>query len=527
VITGTWPLLRLAMRRDRWLIIGWLAALVLTTASSAKATIDLYGDPVAGQAAAHAVNTNPALVAMYGPIFDERAMGALAIFKLLLLFGALMTTLFVVIVRRHTRLEEESGRAELVAATGTGELAPLAAAVLQGSGLAVLLGVLVALGNIAAGLPATGSWSFGLGWAGLALVAVALTAVAAQVFSSSRSVSGAVAAALGAFYFVRAIGDITKTDAFVWASPFGWLSRMRPYADERWLPFGLLILLWAVGTAIAFALRARRDLGSGLVAARPGPATGRMGSVVGLVSRLHRPGLIGWTLGLVALGAILGGIAPSAADFAGTQEVQDMLRRMGGSGLLKDAFLAIETSFMGVAAAAYAISVVARPATEESAGRTEVVLATGTSRTGVYLTAVGYAMAAAAVLLAAFGLSAGVAFGRAEDDLGQIPRLAAAALGQLPAVWVLVAISALAFGLRAAWAPIGWVLLVAAVVVGHIGELLNLPKWLVKSSPFAHVPRMPVEEFRFDGGVLSLLVITIVMTFAGLIAYRRRDIASG
>ncbi len=524
-LAGTAGLLRLAMRRDRVMVAGWLAALVLTTASSAKATIDLYGDAAAGVAAAHAVNTNAALVAMYGPIFDERSMGSLAIFKLVLLFGALMTILFVVLVRRHTRLEEESGRADLVSATATGPQAPLAAAIVQAGGLALLLGVLVALGNIATGLPTAGSFAFGMAWAGLALFATALTAVIAQLFSSARTVAGMVATVMATLYVARAAGDATDTAWLVWLSPFGWASRMRAYAGEQWWPMALFALAFGVGVALSFWLRSRRDLGDGLIAARPGSPTGTLTGYGSLVLRLHRPGLVGWCLGLFALGAVLGSIAPSAAQFAGSTEVQDMLKRMGGSGLLKDAFLAIETSFMAVAAAAYGVSVVNRAHTEEVSGRLENVLAGGVSRIRLYAWVVGFALVSSTALLACFGLGTGLAFGRAESDVAdQTGRLLAAAVGQSPATWAIVALSALAFGVRSSWAPVGWVFLVGSVVVGQIGELLDLPSWVIKASPFAHMPKMPVEQFEVTGAISVIVGLCVVAVVGGALAFRRRDV---
>lgn len=524
-MTGLGKLVRLNLRRDRMMILGWLAALVLTTASSARATIDLYPEPGARLEAAHAVNSNAALVAMYGPIFDESSLGAIAMFKLILMFGALMTIFFVVLVRRHTRQDEESGRSELVAATGTGPAAQLSAAVLVPTVLALILGLAVAGGNIAAGLPTAGSFAFGLAWTGLAWFAIALTAVCAQLFSSARTVAGVSAVVIITAYLVRAAGDLTEAEWLVWLSPFGWASRMRPYAGEQWAPLGLFIALWLLGVIGAAWLRKRRDLGSGLIPARPGAAHGTMRGVLALLARLHRPGLLGWAIGLASLGILLGAIAPSAASFAGSPEVEDMLRRAGGGGLLMNAFLALETWFMAIAVSAYGVSVMNRAHTEERSGHTEMVLAGGVSRTRLVLSTIGLAMVSTAVLMAVFGAAAGLAFGIAEHDVpGKLASLTAAGLGQLPAVWAIVGLTALAFGIKGSWAPLGWILLGASVVLGQLGQLLGLPQWLVKSSPFAHTQRMPVQRFEFDAGVIGLLVVSAVSVAAAWWCYRRRDL---
>ena len=62
----------------------------------------------------------------------------------------------------------------------------------------------------------------------------------------------------------------------------------------------------ARSSARAFALRARRDEGAGLVEPRPGPATAsrRLTSPFGLALRLQRGALLGWSAGLFFSGAL-------------------------------------------------------------------------------------------------------------------------------------------------------------------------------------------------------------------------------
>ena len=84
--------------------------------------------------------------------------------------------LAILLVVRHTRAEEEQGRLELLGATVVGRRAALTAALLAvGGGDARRSACSTALAQIAAGLPAAGSWAFGLAWAtaGMAFAAVA------------------------------------------------------------------------------------------------------------------------------------------------------------------------------------------------------------------------------------------------------------------------------------------------------------------------------------------------------------------
>ena len=125
-------LTRAALRRDRLLASVWIALLTVVAYASAAATESLYPTVADQVAAARAINASPAVVALYGPILDERSLGELAMTKLTVLYAVFVALLLVVVVRRHTRGDEENGRAELVAGTAVGRGAVLAAAVLEG-----------------------------------------------------------------------------------------------------------------------------------------------------------------------------------------------------------------------------------------------------------------------------------------------------------------------------------------------------------------------------------------------------------
>ena len=87
--------------------------------------------------------------------------------KTTVLYAVFVMALGLVLVRRHTRTEEESGRQELIAATLVGRSAPLTSAVLEATLVMTALGVLAAVGDIAGGLPVPGSLLFGASWLGL------------------------------------------------------------------------------------------------------------------------------------------------------------------------------------------------------------------------------------------------------------------------------------------------------------------------------------------------------------------------
>ncbi len=297
-LAGTLPVARHALRRDRVLVAVWVVLLAAVVYASAAATPGLYSTDAARVDAARAINANPAVVALYGPILDVHSEGELAMTKTTVLYAVFVALLVLVVVRRHTRTEEESGRAELLAGTAIGTDTLLAAAVVVGTAVSVVVGAVAAVANIVGGLPVVGSVAFGATWTGVGLVAVGVTAVACQLAASSRTCGGIAGGAIGLLYLLRAIGDVGPT-WLSWLTPFGWSTRLRAWDDPRWW-----VLLLYVGSAAALVvaahlLRARRDLGSGVFAARPGPRDGGplLADAFALAWRQHRAPLVSWTVG--------------------------------------------------------------------------------------------------------------------------------------------------------------------------------------------------------------------------------------
>jgi ABC-2 type transport system permease protein len=522
---GTWRLVRLALHRDRVLLPLWIFGLVGMSVASVRATRELYDTPEAVEAAARGINGSAALVAMYGPIADETSVAAVSVFKLVVVGGLFVSFLTALVVRRHTQLDEESGRAELLAAGALGRSAPLAAALLVAVGAAFAIGFATALGNQLAGNDGLGSLAFGLSWTGIGLVSASVAAVAAQLSSSARTGAGMVATQLGAAYLLRAMGDVSQS-WLSWLSPFGWLLKVEAYSGNRWWVLLLSLITALAGTGAAFFLRQRRDLGSGLFAPRPGAQQGgpEFGGVTALYRRLDRTNLALWTVGLALMGALLGSVAPNVDSMVQSPSAQAMIEKLGGVGLLRDTFLAVEISVLGALLSAYAITAMTRFAEDEARGRFDQLLTSGSTRGRAFGAALGQAFVGTAWLALVVGGSLAVAFGLQEGGVGPgLRRLVPAALAQLPAAWVVIAATALVWAWQARRANLAWALLVGFVVLGEFGTLLGLPSWLVDLAPFSHVPRMPVVSFAWPDE-LALTGLALLGLAAAWGRFSRRDI---
>jgi ABC-2 type transport system permease protein len=104
-----------------------------------------------------------------------------------------------------------------------------------------------------------------------------------------------------------------------------------------------------------------------------------------------------------------------------------------------------------------------------------------------------------------------------------VGRELAAALAQLPAIWVMVGITLAIYGLAPRHLALGWISLAGFVVLAEVGPLVNLDQWIMDLSPFAHVPKLPGTAFTVWPEA-ALITIAAMLGGAGLIAFRHRDI---
>ncbi|GAA2407025.1 ABC transporter membrane-spanning protein [Streptomyces glaucosporus] len=525
-LTGTGTLLRLALRRDRVLIPVWAVLLAVLAAQSAAAVAEFY--PTAAERAqlAASSNANSSIRALYGPVLGH-SLGAVSVWELLTMGSVLTAIVSMVVVVRHTREEEETGRQEMLSSAVVGRRAPLTAALLAAATADAAIAVLIALGLTGAGLPATGSLATGLAVGGTGLVFASVAALAAQLTESARLAKGMTGAVLGAAFVLRAAGDSGTADgssALAWLSPLGWTRNVRPFADER--PWVLLLMpaLALAVTAAAYGLSGRRDIGAGLLATRPGPAEGRIAGPYGLAWRLQRGSLLGWGIGFALAGLAFGGMADGADDLlGGNEQSRRLIERMGGAEGMTDAFLAALAGLFGMVAAVYAASAVLRMRGEETSGRAEPVLAGALPRLRWAAGHLLVAHAGSAALLAAAGLGMGVGYGTVAGEADAVWRVAAATLAQTPAVWLLAGAAVLLFGALPRLSAAAWGLVTGVLVVGWIGPTLELPQWVMNLTPFTHLPKLPGGEAT-AAPYLWLLLLAAGLTAAGLAAFRRRDI---
>jgi ABC-2 type transport system permease protein len=529
-VVGTGELARFGSRRDRIVLPIWLYVVAGLTIITAVSFDKLYPTTASRVSFASGIATNPGIKALTGPTFDLTTIGGLTAWRLGALGGVLISLMNVFTVIRHTRAEEEAGRLELVGAGRVGRAAPLTAALVIAVGADVVIGLVAALGLIATGQPATGSFALGASLAAVGATFAGVAAITAQLTETSRAANGLACTVLGLAYLLRAVGDSSAQDGptwLSWLSPIGWGQQVRPFASERWWVLGLPVGAAVVTIGIAYALVARRDLGSGLLPSRPGPptASAALRGPLSLAWRLQRGVLLGWAAGVVVFGVAVGGIAKSIVGIAGSSpQLKQIVAQLGGSGGLVDSFLAAMLGLLGLLSAVYTVQAVLRLRTEETGLRAEPVLATRTGRVPFAAAHLVVALLGSAGLLALGGAVTGLAHGVSSGDLGDdLPKALAGALVQLPAAWVLAGVATALFGLFPRFAVGGWAALVVCLLLGQLGPALGAPQWAMDISPFTHVPKLPGGDFSATP-VVWLVVVAALFVVVGLAGFRRRDI---
>ncbi|MYX09124.1 ABC transporter permease [Streptomyces sp. SID8375] len=528
-LAGTGTLLRLALRRDRLMIPAWVLTLGLTVAAMGASFEAVYDTAAQRAGLAASMNHNGSMRALYGPVFSD-SVGGLVAWRMAGFGAVLAAVMSLLIVVRHTREEEETGRQELLSAAMVGRRAPLTAALLTALIANALLAALIAGGTALSGRPAAGSLALGLAIGGTGTLFAGLAAIAAQLTESARLAKGLTGAVLGLAFALRAAGDAATADAtspLTWLSPVGWSENLRPYAGERWWILLLFLAATALAGSAAYALTARRDLGMSFLPARPGPALAprSLSGPFGLAWRLQRTTLLGWTTGFLCAGAVFGGIAEGASDLVGgNQQTREIVERMGGQQGLTDAFLATMAGLLGMVASLYAAGAVLRLRGEETGERAEPVLAGAVGRLRWAGSHLVIAYGGTAVILASGGLALGLAHGLSVDDLGgQLGPVLAAALSQVPAVWTLTGLAVLVFGLFPKATPAVWALVGGCLAIGWLGPSLKFPPWAMNLSPYSHLPKLPGADAT-AAPFVWLLALSALFALLGLVGMRRRDI---
>jgi ABC-2 type transport system permease protein len=188
-----------------------------------------------------------------------------------------------------------------------------------------------------------------------------------------------------------------------------------------------------------------------------------------------------------------------------------------------DSFFATSLLILALITGGFAVAATMRLRSEETAGRTEPLLATALPRTRWALSHLLVALAGSALIALAAGLGMGLTDAVISGTFSNVPLLIVGSLAFAPALWVLVGIAFALFGVLPRAMVAAWGALGAFFVIGMFGVLFELPSWVIDLSPFQHVPAIPAQDFSAQPPII-LTAVAAGLVGVGLIGFRRRDV---
>ncbi|WP_349425404.1 polyketide antibiotic transporter [Microbacterium sp. LWS13-1.2] len=538
-MTRLLALLGQRVRRDWVQVLLWSAGTGLLAYASYVGVAGSYGTEQDRTSLLAAALANPVILLFRGlpSGTDQGAFMVFLIFPWLAMLAAFMSTFLAV---RHTRGDEEAGRAELVAATPASRTLPFVATATHGLLTNLLLGALTAGAFLAVGLSVEGSLLAGaaVGAVGVTFLGVGL--VAAQLVRTSRGANSLAVWTLLITFVLSGMGnaigtpndDLTRMESswLTWLSPFGWGENTRAFDENLWWPAALCLGVGVLLVVISAVLVSARDLGGSFIAERRAraDASAALSTPTGLVWRLTRGAVIGWTVGGLLVGILSTSLASIVQEVgAANPAVEEILRQISGEGSVEQGTVTTFFTMLGVLAACAAVQVVCRARQEEAHGTAEPLLAAPVGRVRWLVDYLVVALLAIVLVIAAAIGGAAIGIASQDGDLGLMRTVLVTGAGQVAAASVFLVVTALVFVvLPRLTIAVGWTLVVVGMMLGLFGPLFQFPDWLVHLSPIAVTPLLDGDDLDVRG-LWWLLLATGAGAVASLGLMRRRELEAG
>ncbi|ANK58905.1 ABC transporter permease [Loigolactobacillus backii] len=525
-------LTRFYLRRD-WLPIGlWLLGIVGLMGAAAGKFDGIYGTQ---SALASIVTTlkSPAMVSLFGPFIAKAPYTPAAVYaaEMMVFMGLIVAMMAIYFAVRNTRTEEDNGILELVRAHAVGKQSPLIAATLELLIINLMVGVLSALALQGAGMTGsntTGDWLFGLGLAAFGFMFGTFSLLMSQLASNSRGATSLSYLVLGALYIARMLTDVQNTDA-TWWTVYGWIEKLAIYGKNNWLPIVLMLLLAIAVLGVTFFASAKRDVTAGLLPSRPGRqrASRLLAGPFSLVFRLERTSLIIWMIGLFVLGVSYGSIFGTVGDL---MKANPVMAKVLGTAAVNVANRTVILNFAATLAIIFAVVgsipamiTVLKLNSDERKGWLEQLHAKHVSRARLYSSYVVVALINGIMALFLGVLGMAVAGTASMTHPLTITRILRAFVGYLPALLVVLGITAVLVGLLPRLQALSWVVPIYGVFSLYLGGLFDLPKWAKQLTPYGWVNRVPLSRIQW-GTFWWMTGLAVILLLIGYYGYAHRDL---
>lgn len=530
--SGGWPSATGVVRMTRLnLRTGWVGLLLAALASGAlvgavmRSVTDLYGTAEERTTYAATLGQSPATAAFNGRPYDLDRVGGIAVYEVGFFGLLLLPAIAMVLAIRHSRQQEDIGRADLVTSMRVGRLAPLLAAMTVTAAMVLVGAAIVVPIALQAGFETTGTLRYAAMLALYTMLTSGIAFVAGEVCQSARSAYALGFGVLFLIYLVRAVIDGRKWD-LGWTTPMGWLAESRPFSDDPPLwPAVAMVGATCLLLASAVVVRTRRDLGGGLISPRTGPAVGHVRGPVAIAWRVTGGTALAWMTGAVAWGFAVGLLAQEMRQLLDSNPT--LSRALLGEAETPDSVMTyIAAVLIALMGAAVAVQGMTRMAAEESSGRIGLLLSTSLRRTRLCVAVVAVICLQVIVTLAAGGMSFGIAAAVTGMDASVLGDGLGATLGYLPAAVLIGAVTFLLLGVSPRLAGLGWIVLVWATLVALLADTLQLPGWVRDISPLELTGDLPMTDLD-PAKWLAMLGAGLLLGLVAAARISRRDLVAG
>ena len=506
----------------------WTTILLFLTIFVAVMFTNLYGTPEDRIGMAETMQ-NPAMVAMVGPIFDvdNYTNGAMYAQMMLIFIIITLAIMNIFLVVKLTRGDEESSRLEVVRSLPVGRLSNLLSTmivvIITNIVIAFLIAFSLSILRIES-MDVVGSILFAssVGLSGIFFGSIA--ALFSGVSSTSRGAVTISCIFLGIAYLVRGIGDVS-VEFLSYISPLGIPLRTQVFVNNYWWPLAILLVFTVIVTMIAFYVNSIRDLGAGLIAAKPGrsEASKWLQTPMGLTTRLLKPVLIGWGITLLLMGISYGAVFGDIENFLYGSEMMQQIFLNNDRFTISEQFMTTLMAISSIVATIATLLVILKIRSEEKKERLENLYSKKVSKNKVLSSYVILSVISSMLFMFLFAFGLWIASSNVMEEPIAFMTMFFGAMVYLPAIWVMIGITLLLIAYLPKRTGFIWGFLGISFFTVYIGALVNLPNWFLILIPYTSIPRVPVEEFSIIP-LIVLTIIAIVMFAAGFIGYKNRDI---
>ncbi len=525
---GTGRLITLLFRQHRLKIILWLSGIIGVSLAVALAYPELYQtqDDIMGFAM---TMNNPAMGALVGSNYalEDFNIGAVFASEMLLFTAIAVAILNILLVKASTREDEEVGRVEIIQSLPVGKLSYLTASILMMLVVNIGLVLLLTLGLTTFGV-AIFTWESSLLYSSIlgitGLVFAGVTAISAQLSSTTYGTNLLSFGALLFSYAIRVIGDV-QNETLSLFSPLGWATRSAVFVQDDWLPVFVLAGCFLVLISIVFYLHLKRDMFAGLLPNRPGKerASSFLKTTPGFIWHLEKGKIIAWFLLIFLLSAAFGAILGELETYFADMDIIELFLADSAGDNMTEQFITLLVAIMSIFSIIPSVSILHSLKGEEMAGRAEHFYTRAVSRNKILGTYFGLSILSAISMQVAISLGLYVTSSQVLENPIDLMTLLETTLVFLPAMLLVIGVALLFVGALPKFTLVSWLYVVFVFIVLYVGNLLDLPTWVNDLSVFQHVPAYPHETIPWN--TMGMLTgVSMFLTALGFIGYSKRDI---